>query len=56
MVNANSFSRIPVPALVVELETGKFVARAYHADGTYTDSIPMTREGAARVVKALAAR
>jgi hypothetical protein len=46
---------LPVPALVVEVN-GKYVARAFHQDGTYTDSIPMSRDGAARVVKALAAR
>lgn len=50
-----SFSAIPVPALVVRVGR-RFVARAFHADGSHTDSIEMTRTGAARVVKALAGR
>lgn len=49
------FPRIPVPALVVELD-GRYVARAFHPDGTFTDSLPLTRVRAARIVAALAVR
>lgn len=64
MNNAAAFASLPVPAIVVQVQDEErglsggalFVARAFHADGTYTDSIPMSRAGAARMVKALAAR
>lgn len=55
-MNSATFVSIPVPAVVVEMPSGRFVARAFHGDGTWTDSIEMTQRRAAKLVKALAGR
>lgn len=64
-MQTETFAAIRVPAIVVQLSDSyreglhggvRYVARAFHADGTYTDSISMTQAGAARIVAALANR